>query len=350
MLVWMEILNPKQLWYYSHLAKEFKKKGVKVWLTARKYEQLTPLIGEFSERIELIGRWGGGTLLGKLSASVERSKLLLQRVADERPDAVLSSGSIEAARIAYGLSFPHFLCSDSPHSPVNLLCAPTSSSIFTPWLISKSHWAPLCTSERKIVHYKALDPMVWLNDLPAGDSVLSKYSLKKGEYVVVRTSEIKASYLIGAKDLETSKMLSLVNKFLPDHDVVVLERYKGRRAAINKRANLHFIPPTLDAPNILRHSCLFLGGGGTMTQEAALMGVPSVSTYPGSMPTVLQYLASSGLSRRILDFSYLAKYLKFFSENKDKIIQRQRRRSSRLLSKMKDPRPLISHHVMTSIV
>lgn len=347
MKIWMEVLNPKQLWYYSHLAKEFRRKGAKVWLTARKYEQLTSLIKEIPDGIELIGRWGGGTLVGKLGASVERSRLLLQRVMDERPDVVLSSGSIEAVRIAYGLSFPHFLCSDSPHSPVNLLCAPPSSSIFTPWLISKSYWESVCAS-KKIIHYKALDPLVWLSDLPIDEHVLSKYSLKKREYVVVRAPEIKASYLIGAKHQETAKIVSLIQKHLPDHEVVVFERYRGERREISDGFKLRFIRPTLDAPQVLRHSCLFIGGGGTMTQEAAIMGVPSVSTYPRTMPTVLEYLVSIGLTKRVLDNNSLAKYLKYFSEHKENIIEQQRRRSAKLSSKMKDPKPMITSVVLSA--
>ena len=86
-MIWMDILSPKQLLLFTSLAKRFKELGYNILLTSRRYIQLDELL-ETSFRewgIIRVGGWGGGSLEGKLRASIERMGLLLDVVAGERP-------------------------------------------------------------------------------------------------------------------------------------------------------------------------------------------------------------------------------------------------------------------------
>jgi predicted glycosyltransferase len=44
---------------------------------------------------------------------------------------------------------------------------------------------------------------------------------------------------------------------------------------------------------------LVVGAGGTMTREAALLGIPTVSIFAGEQPAVDRWLEQKGLLRRI---------------------------------------------------
>jgi predicted glycosyltransferase len=46
---------------------------------------------------------------------------------------------------------------------------------------------------------------------------------------------------------------------------------------------------------------LVIGAGGTMTREAALLGVPTLSIFRGSQPAVDRWLEDNGLLRVIRD-------------------------------------------------
>ena len=50
----------------------------------------------------------------------------------------------------------------------------------------------------------------------------------------------------------------------------------------------------VDGKSLLGLSALFIGAGGTMTAEAALQGVPTISIYPKST-IVEDYLIRNGL-------------------------------------------------------
>jgi predicted glycosyltransferase len=54
----------------------------------------------------------------------------------------------------------------------------------------------------------------------------------------------------------------------------------------------------IDAASLLAHTSVFVGGGGTMTAEAALLGVPTFSCYPGKPFLIEKFLISKRLITR----------------------------------------------------
>ena len=58
-------------------------------------------------------------------------------------------------------------------------------------------------------------------------------------------------------------------------------------------------PAPVDSRSLVYESDLFVGAGGTMTREAALIGIPTLSAYAGSRPAVDAWLERRGALRRI---------------------------------------------------
>jgi hypothetical protein len=81
---------------------------------------------------------------------------------------------------------------------------------------------------------------------------------------------------------------------------------------------------------------------GTMTAESALMGVPTVSAFQGSLYTE-DYLISVGLLRRTQSPTRLAKLVERILERNDK--NEYARKARRILKSMEDPIPKISRFV-----
>ena len=336
MKAWIDILSPKQLWMFTRLAEELERRGWEVLLTSRRYEQLDELIETVFQGWDIlrVGEWGGGTLEGKLEASAKRLLELTRIIPEHRPDIAFSSGSPEASRIIYGLGKPHILVSDTPHSPVNPLSAPLSARVMTPWVISREEWVRAGAMRAAVRHYRALDPWFWLRGLREDDSALRELGLSRGRYVLVRLPETQAAYL----NVSDEEFLTWLRGALGDMEAVVLPRYR-RQAELAERIlpNALVVRRLLPGPSILRHAAVFVGGGGTMTQEAALMGVPNLSVYPGRLPTVLRYLVGRGLVLRVRSVRGLVKALGEILGNLDSWAERWRRRSARLRSIMEEP-------------
>ena len=342
MMLWFDILTPKQLFYFISIAKILKKRGYSIFLTSRRYEQLDSLIKEaFRDwEIKIIGRFGGYSLREKLKASIERLNLLIDEVPIEEIDLVVSSGSVEASRIAYGLQKPHILASDSPHSPVNFLTAPLSRLILTPWIIETSEWARYGVRPIKIKKYRVLDPYFWLKDFHPDSTIIKNLNIEGG-YILVRLPESAASYLM-LNDTQyikvLAKLIDVVRRY--DMKVLVLARYKeqtqiAEQLLMNKDTLV--ISKPLIASHLIYYSKIFIGGGGTMTQEAALLGKPCISIYPGKQPTILKFLSRIGLVKHYKSLDSSLKTLQNILKNIDNVSQTCKEKSRKLWKIMKNP-------------
>jgi len=108
----------------------------------------------------------------------------------------------------------------------------------------------------------------------------------------------------------------------------VLQRRFGRRVLVLER--------TIDAASLLSETDVFIGSGGTMTMEAALLGVCAISCFPGPKPLYISYLESKHLVTTMKSPAAIAKETINILRN-DIRRQSQRERGQRLLSWMEDP-------------
>jgi len=338
MKFWFDILTPKQLLLFTSLAEILLKEGHEVFLTSRSYEQLNDFLdGYFGEwGIRRYGRFGGARLDEKLRASIERLGELLTPILEEKPDVAISSGSPEASRIAYGLGFPHILISDSPHSPVNPLSAPLSVKVLTPWIIPIEEWGK--SGARRVKKYRALDPYFWLRNFEPSRELLEELGLREREYVLLRLPESYAAYL-KISDEELLEELRSLPELLSPLKLVVMTRYRRQRELAEKilGSETIILSKLVPGASLIYYSDFFVGGGGTMTQEAAMLGVPAYSIYPGKLPTVLRFLVKRGLVRRFKRVSSFLKNVPRIIRNADELRRDAGKKSRRLWELMRNP-------------
>ncbi|MGI0091593.1 MAG: DUF354 domain-containing protein, partial [Nitrososphaerales archaeon] len=277
--LWIDVLTPKQALFTKAIVERAPSK-VKCVVTTRDYSELNQLFSQINLKHERIGRHGGGDLRGKLSASVERQNQLIPFVAGQDFDCSLCYLSPEAARVSFGLGLKHYVCSDSPHSnaPCRLV-VPLSAGLFSPFPIHKDRWKRYGIERDQVSRYHALDPWAWLkySKVRATKKVQGK--------VLIRLEESFASYF--RKGLGVSEALSrLIDgiKKLGDFEITLVPRYDEQRAWAKRRFGKSCIVPDtiIDGVDSISKADLLIGGGATMTQEAALLGVPNISYFPSA--------------------------------------------------------------------
>ncbi|HEU0316673.1 MAG TPA: DUF354 domain-containing protein, partial [Solirubrobacteraceae bacterium] len=84
---------------------------------------------------------------------------------------------------------------------------------------------------------------------------------------------------------------------------LALARHPAQRAALARLGlpNLLLPGPAQDARSLMYAADLVLGGGGTMTREAALLGIPTYTAFAGRACAVDDSLIAAGLLRRLRD-------------------------------------------------
>jgi len=351
MLIWLDFLTPKQLLFLDAIGKRLEACGYEVFCTTRQYKEVDDLVRLKNVEAVVVGRHGGASLEEKLAASAHRVEELSHIIARLRPDLSLAFASPEAARTAFGLAIPHYTVNDSPHSKaVARLTIPLSEKLFSPAVIPRRVWTRLGARRDQLIQYRGLDPIVWLKNLKPNSKVLDELGFDATRPIVVfRVEESFASYLMGRAS-EESVLVPIVNDLVKtcgsEVQMVVLPRYE-QAPIIRSHIPEEVVVPAkaVDGVSLLSHSSLFIGAGGTMTAEAALLGVPALSCYPGEPTIVERYLIREGLVERITEPKRAIRRIRRILGNLDAERESQREKAQSLIANMEDPAEVIVHHI-----
>ena len=293
--MWADILTPKQVLFYKPVIEILKAEGHEVLATSRHFREVEPLARMHGIQLTYVGERGGGDTHDQLKASLDRQLKLVPLVEEFRPAISVSTASADCARISFGLRIRHLAVNDSPHSAVaSKLALPLSFHLMTPWMIPYSDWSVYGIKRRMITRYRALDPAAWLKRAATGKLELALDRGKKT--ITIRLEESYAPYMIGSDKDWASRALDRIAKDFRGYNLVALCRYDQQLKDIRAKFGESFIVPenVIDGTALLRATDLFVGLGGTMTAEAALMGVPTISAFQRDY-LVERYLVSKGL-------------------------------------------------------
>jgi predicted glycosyltransferase len=130
---------------------------------------------------------------------------------------------------------------------------------------------------------------------------------------------------------------SFVDELWQSANIVVLCRYEDQIAEVQSRYGnkVQVLTDIVDGIALIKSTQLFVGAGGTMTAEAALLGKPTISIAPIQF-YVDKYLVKSGLVKRAIDSRSLVRLgRKMISD--ERYIQTQKKRAAQILGRMEDP-------------
>ena len=305
-------------------------KNHKILCTSRNYREVVELSKIKNLNLQIIGKHGGSSQEGKLHSSIQRMNDLLDSIVEYSPDLTISFCSPEASRISYGLGIKHIAFSDSPHAEaVMRLSVPLVQKLLIPWVIPKNEFVKYGISKKDVIHYRAIDASVIVREKSKIENISIDHTKKT---IVIRPEESEASYILGK--IESDEIIHEVSKKSKDYNVIVLARYNLQKKRLEKKFGKKVIimDKVVDGKSLLTNTDLFIGSGGTMTAEAALMGIPTIS-YNGVPNYIEKYLVRVGLVKRQANskkiLSMIKKMMKQAKSNKKK--------ADSILISMEDP-------------
>ncbi len=344
--IWIDVLTPKQVLFFTPLVEELRRSGCRVLATSRKYRELEPIAKMQGLELVFVGERGGGGLAEQLAAATRRQAQITPLVKRFGPSVSVSVASGVCARVSFGLGVKHIAVNDSPHSEVaGRLSLPLSHHLFCPWIIPYSAWAKFGVPRSRITRYHALDPAAWLKRKAKRGPVPRLNSRKKT--IVVRLEESYAPYMAGKSRGWNARVLKKLGDSFPDANLVALCRYGDQLQHTKAEFGDRFIVPeeVIDGRSLLRRTDVFVGMGGTMTAESALMGVMTISAFQGDLYTEA-YLGSVGLLTKARDANRIATLAKRFL--RDGVKRGRSERAKRVLNSMEDPVPKISRFIVAA--
>lgn len=302
MKVWIDLSNSPHALLFAPVARHLEGLGHSVFVTARDNAQTVELGRNYWPSLEVFGDESPGGRIAKARSLAGRISALHGVARHERPDVALSHNSyaqIVAAKLA---GIRTVTAMDFEFQPANHLAFRLADRVLLPEALRSNLVKRQGAAHRKTRYYPGLKEELYLGDFRPDDGVLSRVDAGRARdrlLLVMRTPPSRALYHRFGNPL-FEDVLRLVGA---DKDAlcVVLARHPEQRETLAQLAMPSVVAPpsTVDARSLMYAADLVVGAGGTMTREAALLGVPTVSVFCGTVPAVDRVLIQRGLMRRI---------------------------------------------------
>ncbi len=300
MKIWFEALTGKQALFFHYIAKYFEEKGHTTVFTTRNYDYVEGNLRRLNRTNYFsIGKYGGTSLKSKLIAGTKRVLELAEIMDAERPDVLITLASPDASRTAFGLGIPIIQINDTPHArAVGRLTLAISEYLIHPAVINSEIFRRL--GAQNILTYSGVDEILWIKDFIPDHSTLEILNLTEYNFIVVRCEESKAAYFQEMYP-EVDPGSTIVVKIIEELEnrgvkmkIVAFPRYEEQRDILSKFNDQVIIPDeSVDTLTLLYYAKVAMTGGGTMGREGALLGTPTIYSFPKELD-VSRYVTKMG--------------------------------------------------------
>jgi uncharacterized protein len=304
--IWIDLTNAPHVRFFKNIIEYFQDQGEEVIITGRKFGDIHNLMDLFGFEFISIGKHGV-TLGQKLEESTLRAHELSKLIIKEKPDVAISKHSIELPRVTFGLNIPSVYVLDNEHAlAANKLTLPLCNRIIMPQAIDMWTLLRVGADPNKIISYKGTSEIIHFKNFEYNDNIFEDLSLdlKKEKTILMRPEPSLASYLDA--DCKKSVLTPVVDVLEEHANILVIPRFKEQEEIFKDYNNVTIIKPPVDTFSLMKKCDLMIGAGGTMNREAAIVGTPVISCYPGQTLSV--------------DKFYIDQKLMFRSNNVEEII------------------------------
>lgn len=302
MRVWIDLANSPHPLLFEPIVSDLVAAGHEPLISARDHAQTADLARERFEGVEVLGNPSPAGTLAKGRAVAAHAAALRRLAVRFAPDVALSHNSYAQILAARSAGTPVVTAMDYEHQPANHLAFRLAHRVLVPEALPWRRLARQGAGNRRLVRYAGFKEDIYLGEKEPDPGVLESVGLEPTSdeaVVLARSAPAGATYhpdenplfeqCIRALDAQTGVRTVVLARHA--HQRQRLRSLELERTTIPERA--------VDARSLLFRADAFVGAGGTMTREAALLGVPAFSLFAGRLPAVDIELEALGLLRRL---------------------------------------------------
>ncbi len=289
MKIWFDLSNSPHINLFAHMIRDLEAEGHEVLITCRPLANTIDLLDLHGLRYEVVGMHYGGNFKMKLLGFPVRVWQLWRYLRSKRIDVAISQSSFHSPVVARLLGVRSIYMNDNEHAMGNIPAFVCASRIMVPEFLSDEKLRKQWANPHKVIHYPGVKEGIYLWEL---DEQLSRKrraaAVKERPTVYIRPEPWTAQYYKGSRNFLDDLILGIKDRTR----VIVLPR--GKAQGVHYRepqfAGTEVVDTALDIAQIAPDCDLFVGAGGTMTREMAVLGIPTVSVYQDELLDVDRYL------------------------------------------------------------
>ncbi len=296
MKIWFDADNGPHVLIMRPLAEELRRRGHEVAFTARDRTKTCELLDLYGFDYRRIGAEYGQGMAGKVRGTLGRAWALARAMRGSGCAVSFGHGSRALPLASRLLGIPSVTMYDyewvNPRL-FNLFCR----AILLPDVISAERCAETGISADCVVGYPGFKEELYLGGRDLDTGVAADLGLRPDAVkVLLRPPATTAHYHNPEAEIILDAILARLAA-AGDVQLVFLPRTPDQTELARRAGVAEVIVPdkVYDGPSLVAAMDLVISGGGTMTREAAIMGVPSYSFFRGRSGMVDESLEGRGL-------------------------------------------------------
>lgn len=290
MRIWLDMANSPHPVLFRPVAEELIGRGHELLVTTRDHGQTRDLTLDAWPDAHVVGQESPGPRVEKARAIGQRVRGLYRYVCQRDVTVAVSLNSyaqIVAARLA---RIPSVTLMDYEYQPANHLSFRLADRIVVPAVFPASRLRHYGARAERVARFEGLKEELYL-DRTSQDGIGLEDTAARTR-VVFRPPAEGAMYHAGAN--WAFERLVEEGARREDVDAIVLPRLSAQRERYATLPGVELPDRTVDGLAVLRAADVFIGAGGTMSREAALLGVRAYTMFAGRLPAVDKQLILAG--------------------------------------------------------
>lgn len=268
MRIIFEIGHPAHVHQFKYTIWNLMNKGHDIKIVAKDKDIAVYLLNIYGIEYENIGKHYMG-LIGKGFGLIKTDYRLLKIAKKFKPDLFISRASPYSAHISRLMMKPHLAFCDTEYAVLNdMLAYPFTDTICTPTCFRRD-------LGKKQVMFNGYKELGYLhpNHFKPDIGVLEDLNLSKNDkFIILRFISWGASHDMGLQGIKKGSEIEFI-KSLEQHGQVFITSEKKLNQKIEKY-RLSVTPEKMHS--LLSFASLYIGEGGTMAVESAILGTPSI--------------------------------------------------------------------------
>ncbi len=272
MKIWIDITNTPHVSVLMPIIRHLEKKHELI-ITAREFSETIPLLEREGIKPIIIGAYAGKNRIAKFV--VNGWRIFNTWLRTPKFDLSFSLGGNYVAAVSWLRGKPSIVFSDNDISYKTPAFKYGSYFIFPSYFQTSGIESKYSIKPEQIFKFNGFKEDIYIANYTPDPNFLDILPFE--EFITVRPENLKASYV--PKDSVT--IVPQIFEQFKDENILFMPRYPEEREYAKGYENIFIPDGPLKGLDVVHYTKAMLTGAGTFAREAALLGKPSVSFFPG---------------------------------------------------------------------
>lgn len=293
MRIWFDLSNSPHINMFYDLIRDLETEGHEIVITCRPLANTVDLLQQKKLDFTVVGEHYGKNLYKKIFGYPIRVLQLRKFLKAKKIDLAVSQSSFHSPVVAQLLGIPSIYTNDNEHAMGNIPCFMFATKVLIPENLPVEKIVKKGGSKKRIIQYPGVKEGIYLWKKGEEIHQARKDNPPDGKTIYVRPEPLTAQYYKGGLNFLDKTLEDMQHELsitiLP-RDKTQLEHYRQA-----KFSAIRVPEKPMQFDDIARECTLFIGAGGSMTRELAILGIPTISVYQDDLLEVDKFLLEENL-------------------------------------------------------